>query len=82
MSDFQISTQLPRPPATSKIADFESDMALEVSIGAAARLARVEREVVHDAIFRGALPHHRDHDGRRVVTLGALLAWMRAQPAK
>jgi hypothetical protein len=55
-------------------------MALEVNIGAAARLARVEREFIHDAIFNGLLPHHRDREDKRVVTLGDLLAWMRAQP--
>jgi hypothetical protein len=80
MSDFQISTLLPRPPATSKIADFETDMAIELNIGAAARVARVEREVIHDALFRGALPHHRDRENKRVVTLGDLLDFMRAQP--
>jgi hypothetical protein len=56
------------------------DMALEVNIGAAARLARVEREVVHDAIYNGRLAHHRDRENKRVVTLGDLLDFMRAQP--
>jgi hypothetical protein len=56
------------------------DMAMEVNIGAAARLARVSHDDIHHAMVTGALPHHRDRDGRRVVTLGDLLGWMRAQP--
>lgn len=56
------------------------DADLEVNIGAAARMARQSHDDIHHAMVTGALPHHRDRDGRRVVTLGDLLAWMRAQP--
>jgi hypothetical protein len=55
------------------------DLELEVNIGAAARLARLSRDDIHLAIVTGTLPHHRDKNDRRVVTLGDLLAWMRAQ---
>ena len=53
------------------------DLALELNIGAAARVARTTHDAVHRAMFSGTLPHHRDQDGRRVVKLGDLLAWMR-----
>jgi hypothetical protein len=55
------------------------DLELEVNIGAAAKLARLSRDDIHLALVTGALLHHRDRDDRRVVTLGDLLAWMRAQ---
>ncbi len=57
-----------------------ADMALELNIGAAARVARTTHEAIHQEMVTGALAHHRDQDGRRVVKLGDLLAWMRAQP--
>jgi hypothetical protein len=60
----------------------DEDMALELNIGAAARVARQSHDDIHHAMFSGALPHHRDQDGRRVVKLGDLLAWMRAQAAE
>jgi hypothetical protein len=53
------------------------DAALELNFGAAARVARQSHDDIHHAMFTGALPHHRDRDGRRVVKLGDLLAWMR-----
>jgi hypothetical protein len=53
------------------------DARLELNIGAASRVARVTHDDIHVAIVSGALPHHRDHEGRRAVTLGDLLAWMR-----
>jgi hypothetical protein len=56
------------------------DMALELNIGAAARVARKSHADIHHAMVTGALAHHRDQDGRRVVRLGELLVWMRAQP--
>jgi hypothetical protein len=55
----------------------DDDMALELNIGAAARVARQSHDDIHHAMFSGALPHHRDQDGRRVVKLGDLLQWMR-----
>jgi hypothetical protein len=54
-----------------------NDAQLELSIGTAARVARVTHDDIHVAIVSGALSHHRDRDGRRAVTLGDLLAWMR-----
>jgi hypothetical protein len=56
------------------------DAHLKLSMGAAARVARKTHDEVHRAMVSGALPHHRDRDGRRVVKLGDLLAYMRAQP--
>jgi hypothetical protein len=56
------------------------DAHLELSMGAAARVAHKTHDEVHRAMVSGALPHHRDRDGRRVVKLGDLLAYMRAQP--
>jgi hypothetical protein len=56
------------------------DAALDLNIGAAARVARKTHDDIHQAMVTGALPHHRDHDGRRVVKLGDLLEWMRRQP--
>jgi hypothetical protein len=80
MSDFQnLPISIPRVTKV-KASDFETDMALKVNIGAAARLACVSHDDVHVAMITGTLPHHRDRDGRRVVTLGDLLAWMRTQP--
>jgi hypothetical protein len=55
----------------------ETDTALELNIGAAARVARQSHDDIHHAMVTGALPHHRDRDGRRVVKLGELLAWTR-----
>jgi hypothetical protein len=57
----------------------DADMALELNIGAAARVARTTHDDIHHAMVTGALAHHRDRDGRRVVDLGDLLAWMRRQ---
>jgi hypothetical protein len=83
MSDFQnqaISTEFSASREIGpKHVDFETDMAMEVNIGAAARLARVSHDDIHRAMVSGVLPHHRDQDGRHVATLGDLLAWMRAQ---
>jgi hypothetical protein len=56
---------------------FNDDMALELNIGAAARVARTSHEAIHVAMVTGALHCHRDRDDRRVVRLGDLLAWMR-----
>ena len=53
---------------------------IELNIGAAARVARQSHDYIHQAMVTGALAHHRDHDGRRVVKLGDLLEWMRRQP--
>jgi hypothetical protein len=53
------------------------DAALELKIGAAARVARKSHDDIHVAMVSGTLPHHRDRDGRRVVKLGDLLVWMR-----
>lgn len=57
------------------------DLDLELNIGAAARVARVTHDDIHQAMVTGALPHHRDQDGRRVVKLGDLLEWMRKRAA-
>ena len=45
------------------------DAALDLNIGACARVARKTHDDIHNAMFTGALPCHRDHDGRRVVKL-------------
>ena len=58
-----------------------ADTALELNIGTAARVARTTHEGVHHAMVTGTLPYHRDANGRRVVSLGDLLAWMRNVPA-
>ncbi len=78
MSDFQNSEAFTRVNAISKSADFETDAALDLNIGAAARVARKTHDDIHHAMFTGAMPCHRDRDGRRVVKLGDLLAWMRS----
>ena len=62
-----------------KHVDFQNDLALEVNIGAAARLARVTHDDIHHAMVSGDLAWGRDADSRRVVRLGDLLSWMRAR---
>lgn len=57
----------------------KDDMALELNIGVCARVARKTHNDIHIAMVTGALPQHRDQDGRRVVKLGDLLAYMWAQ---
>ncbi len=50
---------------------------IELTIGACARIARVHRDVIDEAMKTGALPFHRDTEGHRVSTWPALTEWLR-----
>jgi hypothetical protein len=50
--------------------------ALELRIGACAKIARVHRDVIDAAMKDGTLPFHRDNEGARVSTWEALTEWL------
>jgi hypothetical protein len=76
MSDF--SPRMRGPTTGTKMKPPNStDLELELNIRTASRLARKSHDDIRHAMVSGALQHHRDKDGRRVVKLGDLLASMR-----
>ena len=50
--------------------------ALELRIGACAKIARVHRDRIDGAMKDGAPPFFRDNEGNRVTTWDALTAWL------
>lgn len=54
---------------------------IELTIGACAKIVRKHRDVIDSAMKDGSLSFTRDHDGHRVTTWDALIAWMRLTQA-
>jgi hypothetical protein len=54
----------------------------DLRITTCARIARVHRDRIHEAMRDGALAFHRDAEGYRVATLDSLVEWMRGGAAR
>jgi hypothetical protein len=54
----------------------------ELGQSAAAKIAGVHTDIIYRAMHNGVLPHHRDANGRKVVTPEDLQTWMRQSKAR
>ena len=54
----------------------------DLRITTCARIARVHRDRIHEAMRDGVLAFHRDAEGFRVATLESLVGWMQSGVAR
>ena len=55
----------------------DASASLELTVGICSRIAGVDRGIINQAMGSGALPYHRNAEGRRVAGPKDLAVWMR-----